>query len=38
MKLKDPHGWHGNTTDEKPEALVHPWYCHAIRGDHPPEI
>ncbi len=33
MEPEDPHGWHGNTTDEKRETLFYPWYRHAIRWD-----
>ena len=38
MEHETPHGWHGNTTDEKREALVYPWYRHAIRGNHRSKI
>jgi hypothetical protein len=30
---ENPHGWHGNTTDKTAFHVLHPWYCHAIRGD-----
>ncbi len=35
MKAQSPHGWHGDTTDKAEYFVCHPWYCDAIRGDHP---